>query len=236
MLASGEHFHVTCPIMSGTSVALIVRPAPELTTSGLTDRQVKLELALASTARFLRIGPVAVVVASRSQLQVAKGMGSSTADIVTGARALACAYGTTLTPGQLARVTTGIELSDGTMCPGIISFCRQSGEVLREFSWYPRFAVVIVIPRDSVVTESVEFARKARFAGEFEHVLACLDDAAARQDQLPFAHAATRSATINQEYLPNRLFDLLCREQARLGAAGLQAPCAPSCPVTFGSR
>ena len=221
VLASGEHFHVTCPISSGTTVTLWARPSATLSIAGLIGNQAKLGRALASAARLLETGPVAIVVSSRSQLQVAKGMGSSTADIVAGARAMASAYGATLIPSQLAGIATEIEVSDGTMYPGIVAFCRRTGEVLREFSWYPRFAVVMVIPRDTVVTDTVDFAGKRRFASEFEQLLACLDEAAAGRDPLAFARAATRSAAINQEYLPNPLFGLLHGEMARLGAAGV---------------
>ena len=221
VLATGEHFHVTCPIRWRAAVALRARPAPVLRVAGLPRGKEKLARALAATARLLGTGPVAIEASPSSVLPVGKGMGSSTADVVAGARALASAYGVVLAPAQLARIATAIELSDGTMYDGVVAFCRRTGEVLRQYPWHPRFAVVMAIPPGRVRTESVDFAGKARLTRQFDHLLACLDEAAARRDPLPFAHAATRSAAFNQPFLANRLFERLREEQARLGAAGV---------------
>ncbi len=221
VLASGEHFHVTCPIERGATVALQARGARRNLVTGLADDQAKLGQALLHTARVLGTGPLAITVATRSELHVGKGMGSSTADIVAGARALAAAHGASLSPAQLARIATAIEPSDGTMYPGVVAFCRQTGDVVRAFSWHPRFAAVMVLPPRTVATDSVDLGGKARLATAFEELLACLDDAVERRDPLPFAQVATRSAALNQRVLPNRLFGALAALRARLGAAGV---------------
>jgi L-threonine kinase len=221
VLRTGEHFHVTCPILRRASVLVHVRPASELRVEGLPQGKDKLARALAATARFLGTGPVSIEASTRSALAVGKGMGSSTADVVAGARALALAYGVHLTPAELARIATSIELSDGSMYEGIVAFCRRTGELVRRYAWYPRFALAIAIPPNSVRTESVDFTGKARFARHFEDLLSVLDEAERAHDPFGFAHAATCSAIYNQPFLANELFAHLRRQQARLGAAGL---------------
>lgn len=93
VLASGDHFHGTCPIERGPTVALQARSARQNLVTGLAGGQAKLAQALLRTARVLGTGPLAITMATRSELYVGKVMGSSTADIVAGARALAAAHG-----------------------------------------------------------------------------------------------------------------------------------------------
>jgi L-threonine kinase len=220
VLASGEHFHVTLPIDWRGEVALRVRSAPDVTVDGLARGKEKLARALVATASLLGTGPVAIEVKSSSTLPVGRGMGSSTADVVAGARALADAVDAVLAPEQLAGIATGIERSDGTMYDGVVAFCPRTGQLLRRYPWHPRFAVVMAIPPEQVRTESVDFTGKVALAPHFEQLLADLDEAAVDRDPFAFADAATRSATLNQPFLVNRLFDELRQRQARLGAAG----------------
>ena len=87
----------------------------------------KLEQSLYETARILQLEPLEMRVDHWSDLDVGKGMGSSTADIVAGARAVVAACDCSLSPEQLARIATSIESSDGSMYPGIVAFNQKLG-------------------------------------------------------------------------------------------------------------
>ena len=221
ILPGGVSFHVTCPVSKSATVALELTPTEAWIFSGGAAPLGKLRASVRAAAELLGIGPYHVEVEHHTDLDVGKGLGSSTADIVAGARAVAAAVGTTLTPEQLAKIATTIESSDGSMYPGLVAFGQKTGEVVRLFEWWPQFAIVMVVPRDTLNTESADFAGKEAYAGRFERMLDTLAYAASAHDPMPFAAAATESAVINQEFVPNAWFDLLMDRAAVLGGAGV---------------
>ncbi len=229
MLSSGEHFNVACSIEKRSSVRLAVRDAAE-TVVRLEDarprstdplHRAKLCRAVVATRDLLGAGPVEVRVVHSSQLQIGKGMGSSTADIVAATRAFGDALGRPVQPSLLATVATGIEVSDGSMYDDLVAFERRTGSVVRNFGWRPRFLIVMAIPPGSVVTDTVDFADKVSCAGQFDELLEVLEEAANRRDHALLAEAATRSAGLNQRYVPNQLFGPVSDHRKRLGAAGV---------------
>ena len=221
ILPGGVNFHVTCPVSKSSTVALELSPAAVWSFSGPATSLGKLRSSVRAAAELLGIGPSHVEVEHHTDLDVGKGLGSSTADIVAAARAVANAARTTLTARQLAEIATTIESSDGSMYPGLIAFNQKTGDVVRRFDWWPQFAIVMVVPRDTLNTESADFAGKEVYAERFERMLDTLTSAAGLRDPLPFAVAATESAVINQEFIPNTWFDLLMDRVAILGGAGV---------------
>lgn len=219
--SSGQPFHVTCPIDKTSTVSVTLRPAQELTVKGLSSRLDKVELSLLRTAEHLNLDPCEIRFAHWTDLDVGKGLGSSTADIVAAARALASAVDRNLTSAELAAIATSIESSDGSMHPGLVAFNQKTGAVLRRFDWWPQFLVVLIVPPKKLNTESANFAGKAALGDEFDDILAQLDAAAAAKDPHGFLDAATRSARLNQRFVPNSHFALLQEQLPQLGAAGI---------------
>lgn len=70
-----------------------LRPAEELSLIGLREHQRKLALAIEYTLEQLELGPMEVTIRHWSDLDIGKGMGSSTADVLAGIRAIADAAG-----------------------------------------------------------------------------------------------------------------------------------------------
>lgn len=217
----GHPFHVRCPIQKTATVQLRVRRSPEFVVSQIDPSLHKLERSLYEASRLLKLGPLDIRVEHWSDLDVGKGMGSSTADIVAGARALAAVAESEFSPAELARIATTIESSDGSMYPGIVAFNQKTGDILREYSWWPQFIVCMIVPAQVFNTESAAFAGKERLGEEFDQLLLALDEAAATRQPAEFAAVATRSAELNQRFVPNPLFALLADRAEDLGALGL---------------
>jgi L-threonine kinase len=219
--SAGQPFHVTCPISKSATVTATVRAAPEFSITQIEPRLSKLAQALRRTTGFLELEPLEVRVEHWSDLDVGKGMGSSTADIVAGARAIAAAADRTLSPQQLAQIATSVESSDGSMYPGIVAFDQKSGDVLEEFEWWPQFIILMVTPPQEFNTESANFSGKEKLGSQFDDLLQDLRTAVARRDTLAFAKTATTSARINQRFVPNPYHALLQDRIADFGALGV---------------
>jgi L-threonine kinase len=214
-------FHVTCPISKTATVTVAVRPAPEFTITQIEPRFSKLAQALRQTSSLLELEPLEIRVEHWSDLDIGKGMGSSTADIVAASRALAATADQTLSPAQLAKIATSIESSDGSMYPGIVVFNQKTGDVLEEFAWWPQFGILMVTPPQVFNTESANFSGKQRYGPEFEKILSDLHEAASRRDISAFAEAASHSAAINQQFVPNPYYALLEDRINDFGALGI---------------
>ena len=118
ILPDGTPFHVACPInMSATVIAQSGRRQPGRVQGLRPITHRKLELALEYVAEELDLGPIEVVVRHSSDLDIGKGMGSSTADVLSGIRALAAAAGETLDIETEGRLAARVESSDGSMYP-----------------------------------------------------------------------------------------------------------------------
>src|SRR4029077_7123590 len=93
ILSDGTPFHVTCPINKSATVVAGLRDAKTLKILGLGEHHRKLELAIQYTVELLDLGAVEVTIRHWSDLDIGKGMGSSTADVLAGVRAIADAVG-----------------------------------------------------------------------------------------------------------------------------------------------
>jgi L-threonine kinase len=219
--SGGVPFHVTCPIAKTATVTVTVRPAPEFTITQIEPGLGKLAQSLRQTAHLLRLEPLEIRVEHWSDLDVGKGMGSSTADIVAAARALAAATDRTLSPEQLAQIATSVESSDGSMYPGLVAFNQKTGDVLEHFTWWPQFVILMITPPQIFNTESANFTGKHKLGAQFDEILASLRTAATHRDTAAFAAAASQSARINQRFVPNPYHALLDDRIEDFGALGI---------------
>lgn len=220
-LSSGRPFHVTCPIQKSSTVSLRVRPAPEISVTIVGPELHKVELALHRTAEVLSLEPLAIRVERWTDLDIGKGMGSSTADIVAAGRALADATEQELTDDQLADIAVSIESSDGSMYPRLLAFDQKRGGIVRDFDWWPQFVICMVVPSQAFNTESAKFTGKERLGSAFDDILDRLVAAAKTHDAVAWGEAATESAKLNQRFVPNALFGLLSVQAEKFGALGV---------------
>ena len=203
MLPDGTPFHVTCPINKSATVIAQLQPAQEMEVTGLLKDHRKLGLALEYTAERFELGPVRIAILHWSDLDVAKGMGSSTADVLAAVRAVADAVGETLSPDEEGGLAARVESSDGTMHFGIAAVNHRTCRRIREWDWFPELAIVMLVPHDIVNTHSISFSGQEQHAAEYAQLLANLDEAVAMRDIAAFAAQATVSASLNEPYQVN---------------------------------
>ncbi len=216
----GRHFHVTCPIRKSSTVTARIRAGSVTTVEGARGRS-KMDAAAMRTLEVLDLGPHEIVLDHWSDLDVGKGMGSSTADIAATVMAVASAAETQVTPEQIAEIATSIESSDGLMFPGINAVEQKTGRLVAAYEWFPQFAIAMVVPAAVFNTESADFRGKDKHGADFDRILADLEMAARRREADAFAEAATRSAELNQRHLVNPYFVMLRPKIRQYRADGL---------------
>jgi L-threonine kinase len=220
-LPDGEQFHVTCPINKNTTVVVEICPASKYKLTGLHPHQGKLAMVIGYTCAHLGLDGIDIHARSWSDLDIGKGMGSSTADVLAGIRAVADAVGETLSAEQEGHLATKVESSDGTMYPGIAAVNHETGVAIRQWDWYPEFVIVMLVPKNTVLTGSTEFGGKEKLASEYAEVLADFDKAIDDRSIEDFAATSTRAVDLNAAYLPNRYAYRLNSRLSDLGALGL---------------
>jgi L-threonine kinase len=221
VLPDGTPFHVTCPINKSSTVRVRLRSSTELTVEGLGERHRKLGLAVENAIRIFDIGPVEASVQHWSDLDVGKGMGSSTADVLAGIRAVAAGAGKALSPELEGKLAAGIESSDGSMYPGLAAVNHRTCELIRAWDWFPEFVIVMLVPHDNVDTPSISFSGQNQLAGEYEDLLVRMDAAIQARSVADFAAQSTRSAVLNGRFLLNPYCRTLCEKLEEFGALGL---------------
>lgn len=220
LLPDGTNFHVTCPITKSATVVVRMRSATSTTIHGLRDEQRKLEQSLVRTAKALDLGELEIHVDHWSDLDIGKGMGSSTADVLSAARALADASQNELTPEMLGEIASSVESSDGTMYEGLAMVNHKTGIALRQWAWWPELAIAMIIPSNRIDTESITFAGKGRLAAQYQRMFNDIEVAVAAQDPPAFAAQATVSGELNQRFVPNPYFRALRNRLDEFGALG----------------
>lgn len=163
-----------------------------------------------------------------SNIPVAKGCGSSTADVVATLRAL-CSY-LHLPPDEtaLARLAVQAEgASDGVTLPYPAIFRHRSGEVEEALSGgFPPMHVVVVDAQPDSTVPTLTLARP-RYSGReleaFEDLLQRLRSAFLNADPTAIGQIASASARLNQPYLPKPHLEEIVALVERNGGYGVAA-------------
>lgn len=145
-----------------------------------------------------------------SDLPVAKGMASSTADIAATCQAVAGFYGKQLSRDEIIDICLAIERTDSILFPTLTLFEQKNGSVRESSGWAPHFYVIVLEPEETLATEvfhSVEndrlfYQQRERFAEVFRHYQQAVKDKSLQK----LGEAAMQSAVLNQEILPKPYF------------------------------
>jgi L-threonine kinase len=221
ILPDGTPFHVTCPINKSATVIAQIRPAAAWSVVGLRPDHRKLGLALEYAAEELDLNAVEVVIRHSSDIDIGKGMGSSTADVLSGIRAVAAAAGKTFDTETEGRLAARVESSDGSMYPGIAAVDHKTCALVRTWDWFPEFVIVMLVPYDTVDTPSIRFSGQEALAPEYAALLAAMDDAIARRSIADFSVQSTLSAELNERFLANPYGRYLIDHLKRFDALGV---------------
>jgi uncharacterized protein involved in propanediol utilization len=166
--------------------------------------------------------------AVHSDIPVERGLGSSTADVVSTIIAAATSSGSPVRSEDVARLAVAVEkAADGTMFGSrAVLFASRHGYLLEDFGG-PMPAVEVVgfdAGGAGVNTLSASYPPPYTAAeiATFAHLRELLRQAVIELSVKLLACVATTSAQINQRYVPNRAFDVVTAVGARTGALGHQ--------------
>jgi L-threonine kinase len=146
-----------------------------------------------------------------SDIPIAKGMASSTADIAAVATATAALIGKKLEGDTLAKICVGIEPTDSTIYEGLILFDHLQGIRVETFDWNPEVDVLI-LESDHVLDTQV--FRKSDYSKErieaqpqVEEAFRIFKEGALMRELSMLGKAATMSSLANQKILNKNQLD-----------------------------
>jgi uncharacterized protein involved in propanediol utilization len=217
VLADGTEFQVSLPIDRGARVVVHVEPADRSEVRGLPAWCTKATRAAEAALDVLDVGPHLVRVERSSDLPVAKGLGSSSADIVATARAVAAAFGRSFAADELAALAGAIEPSDPVMHEGVVA-SRRRGGILCRWDWSPTFTVAVLVPVAYATTPARAASRDRPVADD--DLLHLLESGVRDRDPAPFV-AAARTSARRSSRAADPIVERTAAHVGRLGALGL---------------
>ncbi len=159
-----------------------------------------------------------------SDLEVGKGMASSTADIVAAIRCAGRMSGRRFRARDMMSVLRKVERSDSVFLGEAALYLSERHEVVVRFGRSLSYTAAYMVEPGAVDTEAVRdclLAHYARHASEYRRLLDGFLAGAARRDPQLVAEAATESARLSQHCLPKRRFAALRSAMRALGADGI---------------
>jgi uncharacterized protein involved in propanediol utilization len=163
-----------------------------------------------------------------SNVPVAKGCGSSTADVVATMRVLLSHFGVSLSGTALARLTVEAEgASDGSVLGFPAVFRHREGIIEDTLPGeFPAMRVIVVDSQPNVTVPTLSM-RRARYSARqidaFQALLSDLRHAFGDADPAGVGAVATASARINQEFLPKPHVEDVIAMVEREGGYGVAA-------------
>ncbi|MDC3412992.1 hypothetical protein NC797_17615 [Aquibacillus sp. 3ASR75-11] len=217
---------VTLPFKEAWSVARFEpNSSSEFTINDIT--KYKALKALELTAHYVSQENQKGYLEINSNIKVGKGIGSSTADVLSTIMAYIDCYNITLSNKEIAQIAVKAEkASDSLMYPGqCILFAQRDGEVLRYFPGQLPFMEVIGVdlPMNTIETLNLtlpEYSESDIIS--FQILVKLLGKGIEQQDTSLIGIASTKSAEINQKFFPKPIFNELLRLSKIIGAEGIQ--------------
>lgn len=212
------------PLVSKAEV--IATPGHRLSVWPVTAR--KTALALESLLAWLRMPRPEVQVRLTTNIPQGKGCGSSTADMLAAVRAMLRYLGIVMEEHAIAKLIVAVEeASDGTVLSRLALFRHREG-VVEEYlpSALPAMRVMVIDTAPAAVIETTAMQRARYSAGqmdEFDALIRELRHGLMQQCAATVGRVATRSAAINESFLPKPHFQELLAEVRRLGGYGVGA-------------
>ncbi len=184
--------------------------------------------ALERLLALVRLPKPEVAVRLTSNIPVGKGCGSSTADMLAAVRAMLRYLGVVMDEQTIAKLVVAVEeASDGTVLSRLALFRHREGVVEEYFpSSLPSMRVMVIDTEPDAVVSTTAMPR-ARYSAarmdEFDGWIGELRQGVVRQCAATVGRVATRSALLNEAFLPKPHFQELLHEVRRWGGYGLGA-------------
>ncbi|MFB7785222.1 hypothetical protein ACFC1D_21215 [Streptomyces vinaceus] len=159
-----------------------------------------------------------------SELEVGKGMASSTADIIATIRCLFNLYGITYDQQMVMRILDRIERADSVFLDEFALYLSGRHQVVQNFGRDVGFYACYVVEDGHVDTEAIG-AQLIDHYREFEtEYAACLEElthAFTAGDARGVARSSSRSASLSQRIVPKSSHDEMLANQERFAADGI---------------
>lgn len=186
----------------------------------------KVKRAAELTRDYLKMPKIGGTITVESTIPEAKGYGSSTADCIAAARALADALGRGLSEEELAQLVVQAEVaSDNFMFSRAVLFAHREGVVLEDYAQdLPRLEVIGFDTSEDDYVDTLEYPPAVyswRQLQSFRTLTGALRRAIRRRDIHLLGRVATASAVINQDFLPKPKFPEVLRSVESAGALGV---------------
>jgi uncharacterized protein involved in propanediol utilization len=178
------------------------------------------------TLAYCGLEPIGGMITVDSNIPEAKGCGSSTADCVAAVIAAANAVGKELIEPEIAKLVVQAEVaSDNLMFRRAVLFAHREGIVLTDYEKeIPSLEVLGIDTADDVLVDTLKFPPAVytkKQISTFEELSKALHRAIQTDDLGVLGEVATASASINQEFLPKRMFSELRQIVQHAGALGI---------------
>ncbi|TKI08062.1 GHMP family kinase ATP-binding protein [Martelella alba] len=161
----------------------------------------------------------------RSDIPIAKGLASSTADIAATAVAAARFLRQSLDETQLADLCLRLEPTDSTIFRALTLFDHRRGQCRVPYHWLPPLEILIL--ESPAVLTTADFHRQVteerlrRQAARLDHVWALFQSACRSASLRQLGQACTLSAIASDELLPKPAFSTLLRLMERHDLLGI---------------
>ncbi|WP_168204098.1 hypothetical protein [Aliikangiella coralliicola] len=159
-----------------------------------------------------------------SQLQVARGMASSTADIVAILRCAAKYFNRTLTIHEILIILSKIERSDSVFLNELALFCSSRHEIIQQFNHIPPLYALYIHEDETVCTDNTKsilnnFYEKNRHSYKdlYRDVVRSFNS----KDIKTICQLSSQSAELSQGIFPKQYFSSLVNEMKSFNADGI---------------
>ncbi|MVX59445.1 kinase [Streptococcus danieliae] len=158
-----------------------------------------------------------------SQLPVAKGCASSTADLLAVAQAQFLWRADEASAGKLTSLCCQIEASDSVAFESWTVIQPLTGRVFWQTDWKPDFWILMLEPKEEVVTgQMIRMSQDVRYSQEAsERLLDEFQKACQNQDLSALGQVAIHSALLNDQRLPKPFLSDLISFVEEWGLLGL---------------
>jgi uncharacterized protein involved in propanediol utilization len=156
------------------------------------------------------------------------GCGSSTTDVLSTIRAVADAFGETLEPAWIARISVAAETASDSLMYGperAVLFAQRRRSLLQDLGGPLPPVRILGVNTEGCGTETLSLPAIRYSAWEIEAfgpILGLLRRAIDQQDGAMLGRVATASSLINQRHRPKRAFPDVMRVAEQTGALGVQ--------------
>ena len=159
-----------------------------------------------------------------SDLQVARGMASSTADIVAMLRCAASYFKRDLSINEILAILSKIERSDSVFLDSLALFSSSKHQIIHQFNKLPTLYALYMHEADEVETDGTKTLLLDFYQQNYRHYKSLYQqvELALQQDDLStLCRLSTKSAELSQEVLPKKHFFNIFQAQKRFKADGV---------------